>query len=147
MSASILLANAHHEHDGVWFAWHLHMLARYYEKHESLPPEKCGGLRAIRTLLSKDDVKRACHSWLAQQVAGTITPQGFVAAVNGTILPHLDISLRKPLGQRTACHWLYKLGYRHVQFQKGVYMDGHERPDVVKYQNDKFLPQMLELEH
>ncbi len=146
MSASILLANAHHEHDGVWFAQCLRMLARYYEKHESLPPEKRGGLRAIRTLLSKDDVKRACRSWLAQQVAGTITPQGFAAAVNGTILPHLDISPRKPLGQRTACRWLYKLGYRHVQFRKGVYMDGHERPDVVKYRNDEFLPRMLELE-
>ena len=26
--------------------------------------------------------------------------------------------------------------------KKGVYIDGHERPDVVKYRNSKFLPLM-----
>jgi hypothetical protein len=28
--------------------------------------------------------------------------------------------------------------------KKGVYMDGHERPDVVKYRNEVFLPLMKE---
>ncbi len=27
--------------------------------------------------------------------------------------------------------------------KKGVYMDGHERPDVVKYRNNVFLPLMV----
>ena len=26
--------------------------------------------------------------------------------------------------------------------KKGVYMDGHERPDVIEYRNSKFLPLM-----
>jgi hypothetical protein len=26
--------------------------------------------------------------------------------------------------------------------KKGVYMDGHERPDIVKYRNSEFLPLM-----
>ena len=28
--------------------------------------------------------------------------------------------------------------------KKGIYMDGHERNDVVKYRNEKFLPLMAE---
>jgi len=30
--------------------------------------------------------------------------------------------------------------------KKGVYMDGHERKDVKKYQMEKFLPKMAEYE-
>jgi hypothetical protein len=37
-----------------------------------------------------------------------------------------------------------KLGWRCVELQKGVYMDGHERPDVVEYCNSIFLPAMKE---
>ena len=30
--------------------------------------------------------------------------------------------------------------------KKGVYMDGHERPDVVEYRNSEFLPLMASYE-
>ena len=30
--------------------------------------------------------------------------------------------------------------------RKGVYMDGHERADVVKYRTEVYLPAMLEFE-
>jgi hypothetical protein len=29
-----------------------------------------------------------------------------------------------------------------MRVKKGMYMDGHKRPDVVKYRNDIFLPLM-----
>ena len=29
-----------------------------------------------------------------------------------------------------------------MRVKKGVYMDGHERPDIVKYRDDVFLPLM-----
>jgi hypothetical protein len=29
-----------------------------------------------------------------------------------------------------------------MRVKKGVYMDGHERPDIVEYQNNVFLPLM-----
>ena len=34
---------------------------------------------------------------------------------------------------RTACIWLNKLGYQYTDIKKGVFLDGHERPDVVEY--------------
>ena len=133
MGASVLLADTYHTNAGVWFARRLRARARYYERHGCLLPERCGGFRAASTVLSDSNVKRACCSWLAQQVAGTITPQKFAMAISEIILPSLDITLKKLLGQCTAHRWLHKLGYWHVQFQKGVYMDGHEHLDVVKY--------------
>ena len=33
-----------------------------------------------------------------------------------------------------------------MRVKKGVYMDGHERPDVVEYRNNVFLPLMASFE-
>lgn len=38
-------------------------------------------------------------------------------------------------------NWLNKMGFEFKQFKKGVYVDGHERPDVIAYRS-KFLEQM-----
>ena len=42
------------------------------------------------------------------------------------------------LQARTAREWLNKMGYRWKSIKKGIYIDGHEREDVVQYR-DKFL--------
>ena len=42
---------------------------------------------------------------------------------------------------RTARRWLKNLGILHGRYTKGVYIDGHEREDVVRYRNEIFLPQ------
>ena len=54
---------------------------------------------------------------------------------------HLD-TLARWLSERTARQWLIKLGWQHTMLKKGVYMDGHERPDVVEYWLKTFLPLM-----
>ena len=41
---------------------------------------------------------------------------------------------------RTARKWLKKMGFAWDQVKKGVYIDGHERKDVVEYRNNVFLP-------
>lgn len=35
--------------------------------------------------------------------------------------------------ERTACNWLKKLNWRYEQKKNGMYIDGHEREDVVQY--------------
>ena len=42
---------------------------------------------------------------------------------------------------RTARRWLKNLDILHGRYTKGVYIDGHEREDVVRYRNEVFLPQ------
>ena len=41
---------------------------------------------------------------------------------------------------RTARRWLKKMGFSFGEVKKDVYVDGHEREDVVKYRNEEFLP-------
>ncbi|KAG2063447.1 hypothetical protein BDR04DRAFT_947286, partial [Suillus decipiens] len=67
-------------------------------------------------------------------------------ALHTTILPELGIIPKQPISEQTARHWLIKLGWRRTVIRKGVYMDGHEREDVVKYRNEIYLPAMSKFE-
>ncbi|KAF9254123.1 hypothetical protein L218DRAFT_1055222, partial [Marasmius fiardii PR-910] len=111
---------------------------------EQLPSEKRGGLHTSQTLLSDENTRKACRDWLSGQKVGTVTPKAFQQALINNIFPQLNID--KSLSIRTAHHWLIRLGWRLTQLWKGVYMDGHEREDVVKYRNEVFLPIMVEYE-
>lgn len=46
---------------------------------------------------------------------------------------------------RTACRWLKKLDWRYGKKRNGMYIDGHERDDVVQYRNE-FLARWKEYE-
>ena len=46
---------------------------------------------------------------------------------------------------RTARNWLHKLGFEYKDVKKDVFVDGHERPDVVE-DREKFLNTMKDLE-
>jgi hypothetical protein len=45
------------------------------------------------------------------------------------------------ISERTSINWLKKLGYLCKDVQKGMYIDGHERPDVIEA-HEKFLRKM-----
>ncbi|KAK0483349.1 hypothetical protein IW261DRAFT_1417262 [Armillaria novae-zelandiae] len=107
-----------------------------------LPIEKRGGLRASRSLLCDETVKTAAHDWLMAQKIGTVKPMTFRRALNEVILPATGVQPKVPLSERTAHCWLVKLGFRRTVFRKGIYVDGHERPDVVQYRDERFLPDM-----
>jgi hypothetical protein len=46
---------------------------------------------------------------------------------------------------RTARRWLEKLRFSWRRVQKGIYVDGHERADVVQYRQEVFLPAFEEI--
>jgi len=46
----------------------------------------------------------------------------------------------------TGIRWLKKLGFQWKEVRKGVYIDGHEKPDVVFYREQSVLPKWKELE-
>jgi hypothetical protein len=46
---------------------------------------------------------------------------------------------------RTAQRWLHKISWRYTQKKKGMYVDGHERDDVVEYRK-KFVERWKEYE-
>lgn len=54
--------------------------------------------------------------------------------VNNVIIPNLGLDLGgQRITEQCARRWLIKLGYRITEVRKGIYVDGHEREDVIKY--------------
>ncbi|KAJ7939852.1 hypothetical protein B0H13DRAFT_2299891 [Mycena leptocephala] len=60
--------------------------------------------------------------------------------------PLSELEIDETIGVTTATAWLKKLGYRLRRYQKGIYYDGHERPDVVQKRNE-FIKDMLACLH
>jgi hypothetical protein len=50
--------------------------------------------------------------------------------VNQFLFPSLGIE--SEISETTAVNWLKKIGFKLRKVKKGVYVDGHEREDVVK---------------
>lgn len=145
--ASMEIAQQWHEGSTpMHFARRVRALARHYQVFEQLPQETRGGHRASQSLLDDQSVRLAAREWLTSQPVGQITPRLFQQHLNTIIFPALGINLKRPLCERTARRWLVKLGWRLTVLRKGVYMDGHERADVVEYRVKTFLPQMAKYE-
>ncbi|RXW24341.1 hypothetical protein EST38_g1508 [Candolleomyces aberdarensis] len=117
-------------------------LAQHYQIYEELPTEKRGGYRSRSSLLRDEAVRAAARGWLTAQKIGTVSPKMFREGINKEIIPGLGIVLKAPLSTKTATRWLVKLGWIKVTRRKGVYMDGHEREDVVQYRKESYLPKM-----
>ncbi|PVH71082.1 hypothetical protein DL98DRAFT_435851, partial [Cadophora sp. DSE1049] len=48
----------------------------------------------------------------------------------------------KPLSKTATYKWLNRLGFHTTEEKKRVYVDGHERENIIKYRQKEFLPQM-----
>jgi hypothetical protein len=59
------------------------------------------------------------------------------------ILPALNISSAHSISLHTIRRWMHAFGFHLKRYQKGIYTDGHERPDVVEYRKI-FLQQVAE---
>ena len=72
-----------------------------------------------------------------------LTAADFCEWVNDYLLPTsvLDNSLPHQISLTTATTWMHELGFQIIVKSKGIYIDGHEREDVVAYRN-RFLRKM-----
>jgi len=62
------------------------------------------------------------------------------------IIPSIGLDLGgKSIGEKCSRRWLHKLGYSMTEVKKGVYVDGHERKDVIEYRTE-FLKTVKENE-
>lgn len=131
---------------GPYFARQIRYNEAFLLKHQCLPPSSENQRNLRDTLLNNEDVVLAVRRYLAAQNLGTITPFELCRHVNEIIIPTLGAATKKSsICERTAISWLHKLGYQCKDVKKGVYFDGHERPDVVEART-KFLQQMKEYE-
>jgi hypothetical protein len=144
IAASQEIARQWHEDEGAHFARRVRILARHYQIHEQLPAQSWGGYRGS-SIFNDKHMQSAVLDWLSKLPTGEVSPTRFCKALTEEILPYLSIR-KDTVSEWTARCWLVKLGWRRTRLKKGVYMDGHERSDVVKYQNETFLPLMAEYE-
>jgi len=57
--------------------------------------------------------------------------------IEGTVFPKLTAHIKKDtISEKTCRNYMYLWGYKYDERKKGVYYDGHERPDVVKYRKE-----------
>lgn len=68
-----------------------------------------------------------------------------IALSGPVILESLNTSRGLKIRLRTARKWLKCMGFYYGTVSKNVYIDGHEREDVVKYRQDNFLPAWAKL--
>lgn len=61
-----------------------------------------------------------------------------------------DVQTKHNIGESihisTAQRWMHALKFRWVKSHKGLYVDGHERDDVVRYRQEVFLPAWYRME-
>ena len=80
-------------------------------------------------------------------VHGQISPIKLQHGVNKTIILGLRLDLGKAtISENCTRHWLKRLGYELTTVKQGIYVDGHEQPDVVDY-HMTFLNTIAENEH
>ena len=116
--------------------------AEHFLRHKELPKHRQGCHIKTKSLIHDEDVARECRHWLRVQIHDSITAHGFSQWIEKEL--HVKVGLPSPVivSQSTATRWLHLLGLHYGAYQKGTYVDGHERDDVVQYR-DEFLQRML----
>jgi hypothetical protein len=116
---------------GPYYARQIRYNELFLLKNHHLPPPGSFVKHGHHSLLDNEAVLHDVRVYLAAQSLGTISPRGLCHHVNDIILPALGI--RGTIVESTAQRWLkFKLGYASKEGKKGMYVDGHERPDVIK---------------
>ena len=102
-----------------------------------------------KTLMSNEELCERATVYVRENAAPrgrpNLTASAFCQWVNNELLPNsvLDPGYPRRVSVETARKWLHELGFEILQRSKGVFIDGHERPDVVE-SRVKFLTTMTE---
>jgi hypothetical protein len=117
---------------GVNHARNLRKWINNYLRSEKLPLHRYGTYHS--SILEDEDFRQDIQLHLIE-----IAKNGYIRAQDIVDYVATD-EVQKKLGTkargihvRTARRWLHKLSWRYQQKKKGMYIDGHEREDVVEY--------------
>lgn len=134
---------------GPYFARSVRYATNFLIAHHRLPPYNCGKGARHLCWLDNEEVLLKIKLWLAEREIGEIKPRDLQKYFVNSILPSIDPEAGKGLPAsvclRTIQRWLHRLGYEPHSHKKGVYVDGHERPDV-KLKREQYLNDIKLLE-
>jgi hypothetical protein len=129
---------------GPYFARQIRHTELYLMKHRRLPLPMAYTRGGHHSLLDNEALLHDVRVYLAAQDLGTVTPLSLCQHINTVILPALEIE--GTISEITARRWLkLRLGYECKETKKGIYIDGHERPDVIK-ERMEFLERLAHFE-
>ena len=110
-----------------------------------------GAHKKLNSYIDDEDIRSRCLSWLRMQKPSQRTGKNYMDMVNIELLPE-QVSISKA----AACAWLNQLCFdvTYTDKKKGyIYVDEHERADVVDYRRrfyerwfDKYLSRMPHFE-
>jgi len=142
---------------GVYFAHKIVSWEIEWMESRLISEGRRGCFVKTRSWFNDEGVQNAVREWLQGHSGDAITGHA-IAKVVGEYLDSQratgvveEILKFEPGGNwvraRTAQRWLKKLGLIHGRYTKGVYIDGHEREDVVMYRKEVFIPQWQSFQH
>jgi len=139
LNASIAIASQMGK--GSYFAHQICHNTLYLQQYHHFPPPKVYAQNGYRTLLNNESILHDVCAYLAAQSLGDVSPCTLCHHVNDIILPALGIN-RKIVESMARCWLRFRLGYECKESRKGMYVDGHEHPDVIKERSD-FIDKLL----
>lgn len=90
-------------------------------------------------------VPQAADKYLRHLVDNEM-PQGLKKYMEVELFPRIHLKAGHGISLVTARRWLHSEGFKYTTHKKGLYFDGHDRPDVVQYRQNVFLPAMKAFE-
>lgn len=76
------------------------------------------------------------------QVVNVEMPNGLNRYLELELFPWVALKVGKGISLCTAWQWLHCKGFKYTAHKKALYYNGHERADVIKFQQEVFLPLM-----
>ena len=86
----------------------------------------------IHSLFDNPEFTELCKSWLIDIKPETRSPLALKRYIESSVLPKLSVN-QTTISNSACYNYMKRWGYMYKAHTKGVYIDGHERPDVVEY--------------
>lgn len=122
--------------------------ADFFNHGGSIPDNKQGKYQRSGVLWSSEDLNRKASRYVRENanVKGkpNLTTASFCRWINEDLLPNASLPPGFPrrVSVETARRWMHEMGFETLSVTKGMFFDGHERPDVVE-QRKVFLEEMV----
>ncbi len=128
-----------------WRAHLIRLWSNQFLKDSMLPISRRGKHQKIKSLLYDEDLHGLLVKYLWSKKCD-INVKDFKKHIEEEVFPSIGIEEKKEISETTVRVWLKKLGWSHQKTHKDIYMDGHERPDVV-LARENFLNELSAFEN
>ena len=91
---------------------------------------------------SQEKMVPAAAKKYLEHIVKTEMPAGLKKYLDVELFPRIHMKVGRGISMSTARRMLMREGFKYTEHKKSLYYDGHERPDVVNYRQEQFLPAM-----